>query len=343
MRIVFHGANAGSFSKDFEHLIGKEASICVLPDVLTNAVDRQSYAEADAIVGVRFDEELPRPEGLRLFHVPGAGYDTVDLNAVPGSAVVCNCFGHEQAIAEYAMTALLARHIPLVDADQKLRQGDWTYWAGALERIHDEIAGKTIGLLGFGHIGKAIAARAKAFEMQVYVANRSQVTISSLVDRSFTLDNLREFWGLADFFVVSVPLAAETTGIVAAAAFAAMRETAVVMNVGRGPTIDEQALYDALKSNRIAGAIIDTWYNYPTPNVPSALPSRLPFHTLQNIVMTPHMSGWTSGTIRRRQETIAANIKRRAKGDFCINVVRPALGETSRPTTGSTNETKQLS
>ena len=110
-----------------------------------------------------------------------------------------------------------------------------------------------------------------------------------------------------------------------AKSFAAMRSEAVVINVGRGPTIDERALYDALKEGRIAGAIIDTWYNYPSPGQPNVLPSVLPFHTLPNVVMTPHMSGWTSGTIRRRQKTMADNISRRADGRPCVNVVRPAV------------------
>jgi phosphoglycerate dehydrogenase-like enzyme len=183
----------------------------------------------------------------------------------------------------------------------------------------------TIGLLVYGHSGKAIAVRAKAFEMKVHIANRSAVATSSIVDRAFTLDKLHEFWASSDFFVVSVPLTAETTGIVDAIAFAAMRSSAVVINVGRGPTIDERSLYDALKNNRIAGAIIDTWYNYPTPEQPNVLPSALLFHTLPNVVMTPHMSGWTSGTIRRRQQTMADNIRRRFDGRACINVVRSAL------------------
>jgi phosphoglycerate dehydrogenase-like enzyme len=325
MRIVFHGENAACFSNEFDHLVGAAADIRILPDQLTSAADREIYATADAIVGVRFSQELPRPEALQLFHVPGAGYDAVDLDAVPGAAVVCNCFGHEQAIAEYVMAAVLVRHVPLGDADRKLRQGNWAFSSGSLERVHGELAEKTIGLLGYGHIGKAIAVRAKAFEMKVHVANRSAVAPSSIVDRSFTLDNLRDFWASADFFVVSVPLTAETTGIVDAAAFAAMRATAVVVNVGRGPTIDERSLYDALKDNRIAGAIIDTWYSYPTPELPNVLPSPLPFHTLPNVVMTPHMSGWTSGTIRRRQQTMADNIRRRFDGRPCINVVRWAL------------------
>ncbi len=190
MRIVFHGENAGSFSHDFQRLVGAAAQISVLPDALTDPAHAQTYAAADVIVGARFSGNLPRPERLRLFHVPGAGYDALDLDAIPDSAVVCNCFGHEHAIAEYVMAALLERHVPLAEADRHLRQGDWTYTAGSPERVHGELAEKTIGLLGFGHIGKAIAARAKAFEMKVHVANRSAVPTSSLVDRSFGLNHL---------------------------------------------------------------------------------------------------------------------------------------------------------
>jgi phosphoglycerate dehydrogenase-like enzyme len=324
MRIVFHGDNAASFSHDFQKLVGADARISVLPDALTDQAHAESYAAADVIVAGKFSAALPQPRQLQLFHVPGAGYDAVDLDAIPDSAVVCNCFGHEQAIAEYVMAALLERHVPLADADRRLRQGDWAYSSASAERIHGELAEKTIGLLGFGHIGKAIAVRAKAFEMNVHVANRSPVATSTWVDRSFSLNELDEFWRSADFFVVSLPSNAETAGIVNAASFAQMRESAVIFNVGRGPTIDEQSLYRALKSQRIAGAVIDTWYTYPSANEPSVLPSRLPFHELQNVLMTPHMSGWTSGTIHRRMRTIADNIGRRAAGKPCINVVRPA-------------------
>ncbi|MBN9457971.1 MAG: phosphoglycerate dehydrogenase [Bosea sp.] len=322
MRIIFHGENAASFSQGFAELLGPGAEIRMLPDVLASDEHRAAYAQAEAIIGVKFDASLPTPAGLRLFHVPGAGYDAVDLELLPASAAVCNCFGHEQAIAEYVMSALLARAIPLADADRRLRQGDWAWWAGAPERVHDEIAGRTIGLLGFGHIGKAIAARAKAFEMQVHVANRSPVATSPLVDRAFTLDQLAAFLGSVDVVVVSVPLTEETKGIVGAAAFAAMRPDAVLVNVGRGPTVDEEALYEALRSRRIGGAIIDTWYRYPQAGDAAPLPSKLPFQDLSNVLMTPHMSGWTNGTIRRRQAVIAGNIRRRFSGEPLENVVR---------------------
>jgi len=322
-RLVFHGANAASFSDGFGALVGDAVAVAVLPDALETDADRAAFAEAEIIIGNWLDASLPRPERLRLFHLPAAGYDRVDFATLPPGAVVCNCFGHEAAIAEYVMAALLQRAVPLADADRRLRQGDWAYWAGAPERTHPEIAGTTVGLLGFGHIGKAVARRAKAFDMRVHVANRSAVPASGLVDRYFPLDRLAEFWGSADSLVVTVPLAPETQGIVGRGAFAAMRRGAVLVNVARGPVVDEQALYDALREGRIGGAVIDTWYRYPTPQQPHGAPSDLPFHTLPNLVMTPHMSGWTTGTIRRRQQAMAENICRRLRGEACVNVVSP--------------------
>jgi phosphoglycerate dehydrogenase-like enzyme len=324
MRIVFHGGNAASFSDGFSEFLGADAAIAILPDELTSRSDRATYAAADAIVGVTFNSQMPKPEGLRLFHVPGAGFDAVELDELPDTATVCNCFGHEQAIAEYVMAALLMRQIPIAEADRDLRQGRWTYWAGATERVHGEVAGKTVGLLGYGHIGRAIATRAKAFEMSVIVANRSAVPTSDLVDQAYSLAELPTFFSAADAYVVSLPLTPETTGLVGREALAAMRSDAVIINVGRGPTVDEEALFNALEKGQIGGAIIDTWYRYPSGESQVTPPGRLPFERLQNVVMTPHMSGWTNGTIRRRQKVIAENIRRRMAGLDCINVIRAA-------------------
>jgi phosphoglycerate dehydrogenase-like enzyme len=322
MRIVFHGENAAAFSSGFAALAGKGAEIVILPDRLETAADREAFAGADVIIGTLFDTSLPRPEGLRLYQVPAAGYDRIDLDALPAGTVVCNCFGHQHAIAEYVMAALLQRYVPLTDADRRLRQGEWAYWAGAPERAHQEMAGSTIGVLGFGHIGKAVAARARAFDMLVHVANRSPVTEHGLIDRAYSLAELPTFWGSVDSIVVTLPLTPETRGIVDAAAFARMLADAVLINVARGPVVDEQALYDALRERRIGGAVIDTWYQYPAPGQLHCAPSKLPFHELTNIVMTPHMSGWTSGTIRRRQQAMAENIRCCMRGEPCHDVVR---------------------
>jgi hypothetical protein len=110
-------------------------------------------------------------------------------------------------------------------------------------------------------------------------------------------------------------------GIVDAAALAAVRPDAVIVNVARGPVIDEAALWQALSTRRIGGAVIDTWYQYPTPMQSECAPSKFDFAALDNVLMTPHMSGWTAGTVRRRQETLAENIGRLSRGEALIHVV----------------------
>jgi phosphoglycerate dehydrogenase-like enzyme len=324
MRVIFHGENAAAFSGDFGALAGEEVRITLLPDILSTATERESFADADVIIGTRFDASMPRPAHLRLFQVPGAGYDAVDLDALPSEAVVCNCFGHQHAIAEYVMAALLQRTVPLADADRDLRQGKWTSWAGAAERAHQELAGSRLGVLGFGHIGKAVAVRARAFGMSVHVANRSSVAGHELVDQAYGLSELSDFWGSVDNVVITLPLTPETRGIVGSDAFARLPRHAMLINVARGPVVDEQALFQALLDQRIGGAVIDTWYRYPSPGQSTCFPSDLPFHELSNIVMTPHMSGWTTGTIRRRQQAMADNIRRCMRGESCQDVVRPA-------------------
>jgi phosphoglycerate dehydrogenase-like enzyme len=321
VKIVFHGQNAATFRPGLEALLADAAEITVVADAVGSAADQAAYRSADVIVGIRAHTDLPRPDALRLFHAPAAGTDAIDRRALPAGVPLCNCFGHEQAIAEYVMAALLLRHVPLPAADAGLRQGSWRYWSGAPGGVRTELGGTTIGLMGYGHIGKAIAARAKAFGLRVTVANRSLVPLSDRVDESYTLDDISAFMGSADAIVVSLPHLPATTGIVGAAALAAMRSDAVIINVGRGPVIDEQALFDALSSRAIGGGIIDTWYTYPSAETPNPQPSRLPFNTLDNVLMTPHMSGWTQGTIKRRQQTIADNINRLARGDALVNLV----------------------
>ncbi len=323
LKIAFHGQNATNFRQGFAALVGPEHFIVDLSDSLTLPGEREHYETADVIVGIKLDAAMPRPKGVRLYHAPGAGTDAIDASLLPAQSSLCNCFGHEGAIAEYVMTALLMRHVPLAQADADLRQQRWTYWAGRPTALRTELGAQTLGLLGFGHISKAIAARAKAFGMRVHVANRSPV-VSPLVDQAFSLTELNAFMSSADAVVVSLPLTEATQGLVNADALSAMKPDAVLLNVGRGPVIEEQALYEALSKHQIGGAIIDTWYQYPNADQPECAPSRFDFAALDNLVMTPHMSGWTSGTVRRRQQTIADNIARLLANQPLLNVLKAA-------------------
>ena len=323
LKIAFHGQNATNFRQNFETLIGPEHQIVDLSDGLKLPGEAAHFESADVIVGIKFDASMPTPKKLRLYHAPSAGTDTIDLSLLPSGAALCNCHGHENAIAEYVMAALLLRHVPLAQADADLRQGKWTYFAGRPAALRTELGQQTIGLLGFGHIAQTLALRAKAFGMRVHVANRSAVN-SPQVDQAFGLDDLTAFMGSVDAVVVSLPLTPETSGIVDQAALKAMRPDAVLVNVGRGPVVDEQALFDVLSTRQIGGAIIDTWYQYPTPDRAECAPSKLDFASLDNVTLTPHMSGWTSGTVARRQQTIADNIGRLCRGEALVNVLKAA-------------------
>jgi phosphoglycerate dehydrogenase-like enzyme len=324
LKIVFHGQNAANFRHGFESLIDPSHSILDVSDGLGLAGEQAHFESADVIVGIRLGADMPAPRQLRLFHAPAAGTDAIDLSLLPAASTLCNCFGHEDAIAEYVMAALLTRHVPLQQADADLRRQEWTYWAGRPNALRTELGAQTLGLLGFGHIAKALAQRAKAFGMRVHVANRSSVH-SQQVDQAYGLDQLQTFMGSVDAVVVTLPLTEQTRGLVDAAALGAMRPQALLLNVGRGPVIDEQALFDVLSNRRIGGAVIDTWYQYPTPSQPTCQPSRLDFAALDNVLMTPHMSGWTAGTVRRRQQTMAENLSRLSQGQPLINVVKAGL------------------
>lgn len=325
MLVVFHGQTALTFFDGFSALLGKPFEVVALPDALTSKADIDTYSSADVIVCPKLTDSSPRPEKVRLFQCPGAGFDAVRLDLLPASAIVSNCFGHEDAIAEYIMATLLMSRLPIAEADRALRRGDWfPHWSGNPKGMHGEISGLSIGLLGFGRIGKAVADRAHAFNMTINVANRTRPESLDGIDGFWGLNELGAFCAASDVIVVSLALMPETKGIVGADCFSAMKPDAWLMNVARGPVVDEDALFTALRDRRIGGAVIDTWYSYPAPPATQASPSRHPFHELPNVVMTPHMSGWTLGTVERRKRFIAGNIERLHRGEPILNVVRPA-------------------
>ena len=322
-KIVFHGENAANFRTDIEGLLHRTHRIVTISQGVQLPGEKEHFESADVLVGVTLNPSLPKPIRLRLLQAPAAGTDGIQRDCLPTGSQLANCFGHENAIAEYVMTALLLRHVPLTQADHALRQGEWSYFAGRPGSLRTELGSQTIGLLGFGHIGKTLANRAKAFGMHVLVANRSPVhsTATHCIDQSFKLSDLHAFMQACDVVVVTLPLTEDTRGLVNAAALAAMRPNAVIVNVGRGAVIEESALFEALKHRQIAGGIIDTWYQYPTAEAPQCSPSQFDFASLDNVLMSPHMSGWTEGTVRRRQQTIAENINRLSEGQALLNVM----------------------
>ena len=320
LKIVFHGDNAANFRPGLEDLLQGSHEIVTISQGFEGPEDKAHFETADVVVGVTLNADMPHPHKMRLLQAPAAGTDGIQRSCLPPHAQLANCFGHENAIAEYVMAALLLRHVPLHEADRALRKEEWPFFAGRPGALRTELGAQTMGLIGFGHIAKTLAHRAKAFGMRVVVANRSDVS-SADVDQSFKLEDLHSFMQICDAVVVTLPLTDNTRGLIDAKALACMNSHAVIVNVGRGAVIDEASLYQALHAKHIAGAIIDTWYQYPSTEQATCAPSQYDFASLSNVLMTPHMSGWTSGTVQRRKQSIADNINRLSQGQPLLNVL----------------------
>jgi phosphoglycerate dehydrogenase-like enzyme len=178
--------------------------------------------------------------------------------------------------------------------------------------------------LGFGRIGQALARRAAAFDMRICaIRRRAQTERPDAVDFVGGPDRIDEVLAAADYLAVTLSLSPETSGLMTAARLSAMKPGALLINVARAEIFDETALYEALASRHLGGAALDVWYRYPTAPGPAA-PANLPFGELENVIMTPHISGWTQGMLDARAHVIAENIARTARGEQPINAVATA-------------------
>lgn len=323
LRVAF----AGSFAARFADSVRKRLSLpCeVIVDDEASIVSR--LADVDVLVSMVFSarmaEAAPR---LRLLQVPGAGLDRIDRKALRPGTYLANAYGHETGIAEYVIGAMIALTRSLARLDAKLRQGLWeSQWAigSPAPPLWPELTGKTLGILGFGHIGQAIARRAVAFDMQV-CAIRQQAQTEMPTSLLFVggPERLDDVLRLADYLAITLSLSSATCGLIDDRCLQLMKPTAFLINVARAEIVDEAALYRALASGRLAGAAIDVWYCYPTSAEPTR-PASQSFHELGNVLMTPHVSGWTEGMLNARVNLIAENIKRTAQREMPLHVIAP--------------------
>jgi phosphoglycerate dehydrogenase-like enzyme len=324
MKVAFAGSFAPRLAEPVkaqlelpcEIVVGDESSIVT------------QLADVDVLVSMGFTAAMAAAAPkLRLLQVPGAGLDRIDRTALRPGTRLANVYGHEVGIAEYVVGAMIALTRSFVRLDAGLRRGEWmSQWAvGAPPTpLWPELAGKTLGILGFGRIGQALARRAAAFDMRV-CAMRSAPQAEAPAGVAFVggPERLDEILVQSDYLAVTLSLSSSTRGLLDARRLAAMKPTAFVINVARGEIFDETALYEALASGRIAGAALDVWYRYPTSAAPT-FPASLPFHELPNVLMTPHVSGWTEGMIEARSRLIAENIARTARGEPPLNAIDPA-------------------
>lgn len=296
------------------------------PTILFDIGDTQrlipALAEAEMVVSHIWKQDFPPAPRLKLLQSPAAGLDLIDLPSLPHGVTVCNVDGHEQAIAEYVLMAMLALSHKLLDIASAFR--DRSSWAGGGAGggpLHGEILGKTVGIVGYGKIGREVARRAVAFGCTVIAANRSPIADKGDAAEVYPLGELDLMLPRCDVVVIAAGLGPETRGLIDARRLALMKPTALLINIGRALIADEEALFNALKGNRIGGAAIDVWWRYPSPAEPNARPANFPFHELPNVLMTPHCSSATDGARARRLGGVAANLDRFVRGEALRNVV----------------------
>jgi phosphoglycerate dehydrogenase-like enzyme len=281
--------------------------------------------EIDVLVAMAFTPEMGAAgRRLKLVQVPGAGLDRIDRSALPTGTWLANVYGHEVGIAEYVIGAMLAFTRGLARLDAGLRRGHWeSQWAVSTPppAPWPELAGKTLGILGYGRIGQCVARRAQAFDMAVW-AIRRDITRSEGHGLAFLggPDALDEVLRRADYLAITLSLTEATRGLLGARELRLLKPTAVLVNVARAEIVDEAALYHALAQGTIAGAALDVWYQYPTGPGPT-LPARHAFQALANVLMTPHVSGWTEGMLEARATLIAENIQRAARGEPPVHLI----------------------
>ncbi len=184
------------------------------------------------------------------------------------------------------------------------------------------IAGQTVGIVGYGDIGRAVAVRVGAMGMNVLAVKRhvsAQNNSDPLANQIYGPDHRIDMLSRCDYIVVAAPLNAETNGLIGEAEFAAMQASAVIINVGRGPVIDERAMIKALSEQKIKGAALDVFDEEP-------LPKGHPFYKLENVLLSPHCADHTPDWLDNAMRFFIAQFERFRRGEPLLNVVDKKLG-----------------
>jgi phosphoglycerate dehydrogenase-like enzyme len=319
-------AIVGTFAASLEDAIRRNLVTPCDIVVSDEAAIVSHLAEVDVLVTMALTREMTRAcPRLRLVQVPGAGLDRIDRSAMPRGAWLADVHGHENGIAEYVIGAIVALTRGFFRLDAALRKGDWqSQWAigAAPPPVWPELTGKAIGILGYGRIGQAVARRACALGMKVYAVRRDARRSIEEVAFLGGPESIDEVIERSDYLLIAMPATPDTVGLIDRTRLGLMKSAAFLINVARAEIVDEDALYKALAEQTIAGAALDVWYRYPRAAGP-APPATRPFWDLPNVLMTPHVSGWTDGMLESRAKLIAENIRRVAVGETPLNVVDP--------------------
>jgi phosphoglycerate dehydrogenase-like enzyme len=275
----------------------------------------QHIADADMMIAWRFPIEVLKQAGkLRWIQLTSAGIDHLfPARESLRDVVVTNTRGiHADIMADYAFAAILMCQW---DFPRLIRQQEAKRW---IPRDTAPLAGKTLGIVGVGAIGSEIARRAQGFHMNVVGVKRNPLPMAE-VNQIFGPDHLHKMLSASDFVVILAPATPETYRMIGESELRAMKRTAYLVNIARGTVVVESALVRALQENWIAGAVLDVFEKEP-------LPDDSPLWTLENVLVTPHLSGNLQDYANRVMAIFTENYQRWKAGKQLLNVVELEKG-----------------
>lgn len=254
---------------------------------------------------------------LKVISNMAVGYDNIDVpEATKRGIVVGNTPGVlTETTADMAFALLMAAARRVAEADAFTRKGRWKTW-GPMVMLGQDIHHATLGIVGLGRIGKEIAKRAKGFNMKVLYHDQIRQAQEEKQLGVEYVPELSTLLSRSDFVSIHVPLGPQTHHLIGTAEFALMKPTAILINTSRGPVVDQEALYEALKSHQIFAAAIDVTEVEP-------IPMDSPLLTLDNIIITPHISSASVATRTKMANMAAENLIAGVQGEILPNCVNP--------------------
>lgn len=282
-----------------KHVRDKDGLLCMITDKIDDGFLRQA----------------PK---LRMIANYGVGYDNVDLKSATARGIwVSNTPGVlTDATADTAFALILSVARRVVEGDAIVREGRFTHWAPMLF-LGTEVTGKTLGIVGLGQIGKATARRAAGFSMRILYHNRSRIPEAEERALNAEYVDLRTLLSESDFVSLHVSLNQQSRHLIGPSELRLMKSTSYLINVSRGPVVDEAALVSALQEHRIAGAGLDVYENEPqqAPGLTA----------LSNVVLLPHVGSATRETRTKMAALAVENLLKGLRGETppnCLNCVR---------------------
>lgn len=267
----------------------------------------------------RIDGEVMDAAGaqLKVISNHAVGFDNIDVQAATRRGVpVGNTPGIlTDATADFAFALLLAAARRVVEGERYVREGKWKTWGPSL-LLGPDVHGATLGLIGFGRIGQAMARRARGFDMRVLYHDPSAP--QSEPGLNATAADLETVLRESDFVSLHTPLTPETRGLMNRERLAAMKPTAILINTARGPIVDAEALHEALSEHRIFAAALDV-------TDPEPIPADSPLLALDNLIVVPHIASASVATRQKMSLMAAKNLIAGLKGEPLPNCVNPEV------------------